>query len=83
MCCAGIQDVAGTVHGQDMLGHERAGGQQRMPFLMTRVCCVSQKMMIEQEVKVTPTFLLYRDHAVVHRLSGINEQNLRTAIEEN
>ncbi len=54
-----------------------------MPFLMTRVCCVSQKMMIEQEVKVTPTFLLYRDHAVVHRLSGINEQNLRTAIEEN
>ena len=43
----------------------------------------SQRMMIEQEVKVTPTFLLYRDHHVVHRLSGINEQNLRTAIEEN
>jgi hypothetical protein len=45
--------------------------------------CVTQRMMIEQEVKVTPTFLLYRDQHVVHRLSGINEQNLRTAIEEN
>ena len=52
-------------------------------MLTLRALRCSQKMMIEQQVKVTPTFLLFRDRAVVHRLSGINEQNLRTAIEEN
>ena len=39
-------------------------------------------MMIEQQVRVTPTFLFFRDHKLVHTLSGINEGNLRAAIDE-
>lgn len=39
-------------------------------------------MMIEREVKVTPTFMLFRNHELVHTVRGINESNLRAAVEE-
>ena len=41
-----------------------------------------QKMMIERQVKVTPTFMLFRNHELIHTVSGINEGNLRTAVDE-
>lgn len=44
--------------------------------------CALQKMMIERQVKVTPTFMLFRNSDLVHTVSGINESNLRAAVEE-
>ena len=44
--------------------------------------CALQKMMIERQIRVTPTFLLFRNSEVVHTVTGINESNLRTAVEE-
>ena len=46
------------------------------------VCRALQKMMIAMAIKVTPTFMLYRNGEVIHTVSGINETNLRTAVEE-
>ena len=46
------------------------------------VISAPQRMMIERQVRVTPTFLLFRNSEVVHTVSGINETNLRAAIEE-
>jgi thioredoxin 1 len=41
-----------------------------------------RKLMISMEIRVTPNFRLYRDGKLVHQLSGINETNLRNALEE-
>ena len=42
----------------------------------------TRKLMMEMQVKVTPTFMLYRGGQRVHSICGINEDNLRTAIQE-
>ena len=42
----------------------------------------TRKLMMEMEVKVTPTFMLYRGGQRVHSLCGINEDNLKSAIQE-
>ncbi|KAK9804758.1 hypothetical protein WJX72_003645 [[Myrmecia] bisecta] len=42
----------------------------------------TRNMMIKMNVRVTPTFRLYRNGEFVHSLGGINENNLRGAIEE-
>ena len=53
-----------------------------LPYPDDSVTCAVQNMMIERQVRVTPTFLLFRSSEVVHTVSGINETNLRAAIEE-
>lgn len=42
----------------------------------------TRKMMIERQVKVTPTFMLFRNNELVHTVSGINDSNLRAAVDE-
>ena len=42
----------------------------------------AQKLMMAMSVRVTPNFRLYRDGELVHQLSGVNEANLRNAVEE-
>ena len=41
----------------------------------------AQQLMISMSIRVTPNFRLYRDGKLVHELTGINETNLRTAVE--
>ena len=41
-----------------------------------------QKLMMDLEVRVTPTFMLYRGGQRVHSICGINEDNLRGAIND-
>ena len=38
--------------------------------------------MMEMEVRVTPTFMLYRGGQRVHAVCGINEDNLSGAIQQ-
>ena len=48
------------------------------------LCCshCAQKLMISMQIKVTPTFCLYRGMDVVRTVTGINEDNLRGAVKE-
>lgn len=42
----------------------------------------TRQLMMAMEIRVTPNFRLYRDGKLVHSLTGINETNLRKAVEE-
>eukprot|EP00884_Botryococcus_braunii_P019581 jgi/Botrbrau1/6306/Bobra.0339s0017.1 len=42
----------------------------------------TRKMMIKLEVKSTPTFRFYRDGECVNITTGVNENNLRSAVEK-
>ena len=42
----------------------------------------AQKLMMSMQIKVTPTFCLYRGMDVVRMVTGINEDNLRAAVKE-
>ena len=42
-----------------------------------------QKMMISNNIKVTPTFIIFRGEKSLATLTGINENNLRNAITDN
>mmetsp|Transcript_748 Transcript_748/g.2282 ORF Transcript_748/g.2282 Transcript_748/m.2282 type:complete len:260 (-) Transcript_748:789-1568(-) len=43
----------------------------------------TRQLMISMSIRVTPNFRLYRDGQLVHQLTGVNETNLRNAVEEN
>ena len=40
-----------------------------------------QALMVKMSIKVTPTFVLYRDGEKVHSHGGVNERNLHRAIQ--
>jgi hypothetical protein len=50
--------------------------------LLTAGVLPAQKLMIAMQIKVTPTFCLYRGTDLVRMVTGINEDNLRGAVKE-
>lgn len=51
-------------------------------FLTCRVVFVMQKLMISMQIRVTPTFCLFRGTEVVKTVTGVNAENLQNAVRE-
>jgi hypothetical protein len=57
----------------------------RLPeYCVADMCCVLvlQKLMISMQIRVTPTFCLYRNKEQVKTVTGVNVENLQNAVKQ-